>query len=300
MKSTLFLIAVCTTHYAQCADTLEVQSEAYTIPAGILSNSGFFDKLEMGASIGQQKAKEVPSASALEEQSKNFPQNPQALIKWGREQLKDSETTINKTRQHILNGLANRAQSELLAGASIPKEERSAKLDRFKLCVATSLPLIKHLLGALNLGNHMAAAQYFAAIRDISGQSMADTQNGELICGNHLAGLSPRFRTTNRAQMISDEAIALSLLSKFGPNDVSGFKNALMALWLGLHPKQELNRLWKPYWQYLSVEILARKSMTNLSPEDFARSSDLANTAEAITQGRQAFEAQFSQVKLLK
>lgn len=277
-------------------ETSEIKQQIYDVSQETLNESGFFEKLEIGASIGEQRSAQQPAATSLEERSKSFPSNPKALILWGKDQLKGSSTGLQAIKTQILNRFSGSSPDDSTEVPSARVSVQEANFKDFKLCAAKILPLMKHLLGALDLDRHTEAARYFMEIRESTGQSMGSTQNGEFICGHLLGGLVPRFKFVDRVQMIGYEVIALSMLSRFDHVSDPALKNALAALWLSLSKNSELNRFGSSYWQYLSVEMLARNKTPTMSPEDFAKSVKIA-VPPTVTRGFATFNQLFSQVK---
>lgn len=240
------------------------KKSTYVVDDTLLAERGYFDKLDLGETIGTDKLIDVET-SDLKSRSQKLPQNAGDFVVWGAEKARQRGAAINQMQVNVDADFAAKNDSaRASAGNALGNPKKTVDMAGFRRCALDTLPKLKSLLGLSLQQNRKEAVRYYLRIAERTGQSYSNLTRGELVCGNLLGELSFVLKSRDEITTLTEEILVLSTLLRFDQISANAQRSMLVALWANYHAGSTLQQeaFWNQYWQYVSAEAV-------LSPRPF-------------------------------
>lgn len=238
-----------------------------------LSVKDYLSKLKVGELIG----KEVPNGKSsfnLKEKEGDHNFKPDKFLTWAFGEAQENSTQLKKTKNLFENLISRDDPLNLGQGLTLSKtnsdNESEVSFSSFRLCSLKVLPLLKHLIAALDSKNDKLVNNYIKKISEVSGQLPTQIKIGDLICSNFLGALRLRIDKDNIVSQFIEESVILSVLIRSQTPYSLVNQNAFLTLWSAYINKDNCS-LWSSYWHYLSLEVLIKKNNFPDSVADFSK-----------------------------
>jgi hypothetical protein len=161
---------------------------------------------------------------------------------------------------------------------------------RFRICSLKVIPLLKHLIAALESKDEKLVNSYYMKISEVSGQVFSQIKNGDLVCSNFLGALSLRIEKENIVSQFIEESVILSVLIRSQTPYSLVNQNAFLTLWSSYVNKDTCS-LWSSYWHYLSLEVLINKNTFPQSVADFSKKYSQDTWSACASSAQVAFDS---------